>query len=63
MTQEEFNNTRFSAKMKAKYKDGNEYLITDVDFDEQLIGLDMNILGCNEGDVSWVRCENCTIIS
>ncbi len=58
MTIEEFDNTKWGSGMYAQHKDGNIYQISNVDFDEKLVGLLMNIIGGDEGDVSWVRCEN-----
>ncbi len=60
MTIDEFNNTRFGAGDKVIY-DGKEYPITSVDFEEMLIGLNMesdNLIDCE-----WKRCENCILIS
>ncbi len=56
MTIEEFNNTRFGAKMFCLYR-GEEHLIGSVDFDEKLIGL--SVPGTDE--YTWVRCENITL--
>ncbi len=61
MTIEEFNNTRFGGSMYADYK-GDRYQIASVDFEESLVGLFMDISGGDEGDISWVRCENCTLV-
>jgi hypothetical protein len=61
MTIEEFNNTRFRSGMKAKYR-GGEYPIMTVDFLEALIGLDLHLMGAEEAEVSWVRCENIELI-
>lgn len=58
MTIEEFNNQGFGAGDKAKYKDGNIYNVASVDFEEQLIGLDIEIEGDDEDIITWVRCEN-----
>ncbi len=58
MTAEEFDKQSFGAKDKARYKDGNVYNVATVDFEEQLIGLLMNVSGGEPDDVSWVRCEN-----
>jgi len=58
MTQQEFDSAMFGKGDKAKYKDGETYPIAQLDFDERLIGLLMEIPGGEEGDVSWVRCEN-----
>lgn len=62
MTIEEFNKTGFTGCMKAMYK-GQAYEIASVDFEEKLIGLVLNIPGSEEGEVSWVRCENCEIVN
>lgn len=58
MTVEEFNQRRYGAGMKCLYK-GQELDIVSVDFEEALIGLEI------EGDdenINWVRCENVEII-
>lgn len=57
MTIEEFNNTRFGAGMKAKYK-GEVYTIGSVDFEEKLVGIYMP----EDLETTWVRCENISII-
>jgi hypothetical protein len=62
MTIDEFNKMRFGAGMKIFYK-GKEYDIRSVDFEEALIGIDEKILGGDEGDISWKRCENCQLVS
>ncbi len=62
MTLDQFDNTRFGAGDKARYRDGNTYDIKSVDFEERLIGLLMNISGGEPDDISWVRCENCDLI-
>lgn len=58
MTIEQFNKQGFGAGDKALYKDGKVYDVATVDFEEQLIGLLMNIPGGEPDDVSWVRCES-----
>ena len=58
MTTEQFGRQSFGAGDKARYKNGKVYDVATVDFEEQLIGLRMNISGGEEGDVTWVRCEN-----
>ncbi len=64
MTIEQFNKTRFGAGDRAIYlKDGNTYDVAMVDFQEQLIGLQMNISGGDPDDVTWVRCENVEYLS
>ena len=62
MTREEFANTEFYHGIKAKYK-GKIYNIESVDFDEDLIALDMiEDYDSDEYKIQWVRCENCEII-
>ncbi len=61
MTVEEFLNTGFRSGDNANYK-GKEYPIAQVDFEECLIGLLMEIPGGDPDDVSWVRCENITLV-
>lgn len=61
MTQEEFNQTSFGNGDRAIYKN-KVYPVASVDFEENLIGLLMNISGGEEGDISWVRCENVEFI-
>jgi len=61
MTIEEFNHTGWSGGMTARYHgDGNIYPIASCDFGEQLIGL-KGMVENEPEEVSWVRCENCTI--
>lgn len=55
MTQEEFNNIKFTFGMIAEYK-GKTYYIVTVNFEEHLIGL-------YDSDIIWARCENCRIIN
>lgn len=58
MTQEEFGMIKFKAGMKAIIN-GKEKDVISVDFDQSLIGLEI------EGDdenIDWVRCENCEIV-
>lgn len=43
MTIEEFNNTRFGSGDRVICKNGKDYPIASVDFEERLIGLLMNI--------------------
>ncbi len=57
MTRQEFKKRLFSAKDRAIYK-GKIYNVASVDFEEDLIGLHLNISGGEPGDVSWVRCES-----
>jgi hypothetical protein len=59
MTIEEFNNTRWVSGMRAKYKE-QEYGIITVDFQENLIGLDIVEDGQS---IDWVRCENVELIN
>jgi hypothetical protein len=60
MSIEEFNKQQWTPSLVAKYhKNGNEYPIMGVDFQEQLIGLDGVVQGSN--DLTWVRCESITI--
>ena len=55
MTAEEFDKTRFGAKTIIEYK--NVSLdVKGVDFEERLIAIEFS------GELTWVRCENCTII-
>ncbi len=61
MTIEQFNSHPFGFGDQANYKDGNIYQIASVDFEEQLVGLYMNISGGKPDDISWVRCENIEI--
>jgi len=60
MSIEDFNKQQWTPELVAKYhKDGNEYPIMGVDFQEQLIGLDGVVQGSK--DLTWVRCESITI--
>ena len=61
MTTEEFNKTSFTGNMQIIYKDKLRDLFS-VNFSEALIGLVENCQGSEEGDVEWVRCENCELI-
>ncbi len=55
MTIDEFNNTKFGAGDKVIYH-GKKYPIASVDFEECLVGLDME---CDLlEDIQWKRCEN-----
>lgn len=61
---EGFNNTRFGSGMKAGYE-GKVYDIVNVDFHEELIGLDSGeeeFPECGYSDIIWVRCENCELL-
>jgi hypothetical protein len=61
MTIDQFNETRFGAGDKVIY-DWKEYDIYSVDFEEALIGINENIPGSDEDDISWKRCENCELV-
>lgn len=61
MNIEEFNKTSFTGNMQCKYK-GAVRDIFSVNFNEALIGLVEICLGCDDGDIEWVRCENIEII-
>lgn len=61
MTIDQFNKTSFGSGDKVIY-DGKEYGIIIVDFIEALIGIDEKILGADEDDISWKRCENCELV-
>lgn len=62
MTKKEFNNTSFGKGDTAVYN-GKEYPVGSVDFEEQLIGLVMEIEGGdNPEERTWVRCENVEFI-
>jgi len=54
MTQEEFNNASFTSGDKAIYQ-GKECPIVQIDFLEQLFGIDFFD---DTENLSWVRCEN-----
>ena len=60
MTLAEFNQQGWRPNMWAEYK-GKVYSIASCDFDEALVGLDGVIE--NSDDISWVRCENITLIT
>lgn len=57
MTQQEFTTNGFRAGDKVKYK-GKIYPIAYLDFEENLIGIDEQILGADEDTISMKRCEN-----
>ena len=57
MTQEEFNKTSFGKGDAIIYK-GITYPLSEVDFEEQLFGI--NIFG--DYNINWIRCENATFI-
>jgi hypothetical protein len=61
MTIEEFKKTGFYSGIKIKYK-GKVFDAVSVDFEECLIGIEENIEGADEDEISWKRCENCELI-
>lgn len=63
MTIEDFKKQVFSSATKVRYKDGAEYAIASVDFDEYLICLCPYYDIEDEDNYRWVRCENCEIIN
>jgi hypothetical protein len=66
MTQAEFQKTRLGKGMKALYR-GEVYLIVQVDFEEELIGMvppneiSAYLRGLEE--TSWARCENVELMN
>ena len=63
MTQEEFDKTNFSRRVKVSYKGGADPLyVVSVDFEERLLGVSETINVLSDGDISWVRCENVDLI-
>lgn len=58
MTIQEFNKTRFASGDRVIYK-GKKFVICTLDFEEALIGFDMDLEGAEPETISWVRCENC----
>jgi hypothetical protein len=60
MTREEFRNARFGNHDQVEYK-GQYYNISSVDFEEDLFGIEMNIPGGDEGDITWIRCESSNV--
>jgi len=62
MTIEEFDNHNFAAVQYCAYKEQFDLKIKSVDFEEKLIGLDLKISGDKKGTITWVRCENVTIL-
>jgi hypothetical protein len=58
MTQEEFNATKFKARMKALVN-GKEKDIISVDFERQMIGLE---IADNSKKIDWVRIENLELV-
>jgi len=61
MTIEQFNSTRWTFGMKAKYSDGEIYPVASCDFGEKLVGL-KGVVQSEPDEVSWVRCENVTLM-
>lgn len=65
MTVEEFNNTKFGARMQVIYR-GEAREIVSVDFEEKLIGLNDKFYDPEDPDdiaqINWVRCENCKLV-
>jgi hypothetical protein len=61
MTIEEFNKLRFGAGDQVIFK-GEIYDLVSVDFEEALIGIDERLVGSEEDDISWKRCENCELV-
>lgn len=55
MTKEEFRNTKFSIYILIEYQ-GKTYPIYAVDFQEELIGLNIE-----DQCIKWVRYENCKV--
>jgi hypothetical protein len=70
MTQAEFQKTRWGSGMKALYR-GEIWLIVQVDFEEELIGLlgegDSLLVENLEANASelttWARCENVELVN
>lgn len=61
MTLDEFNKTRWTVGMRAKYHgDDQVYPIASCDFGEQLVGL-KGVIQNEPDEISWVRCENVTL--
>ena len=59
MTIGEFDATGWHCGMKAEYR-GKVYDIGSTDFEERLVGLCGVVQGSD--DLTWVRCENISII-
>ena len=63
MTLTQFNATRWGAGMMALY-DGEQMLVEQVDFKEQLVGLRRpEDIGDDDVETLWVRCENVTLLN
>jgi hypothetical protein len=63
MTQAEFQKTRWGKGMRALYR-GEIYLIAQVDFEEQLIGMVSEQYESDPNEVmSWARCENVELMN
>lgn len=60
MTITEFNNQSWGAFTTVIYK-GRERRVISVDFAEGLVGIDEEISGADEDEISWKRCENVEI--
>lgn len=59
MTEQEFDNTEWSAGMEFRYKGKGEKLpVCAVDFEERLIAYPCD----NAQEMSWVRCENAVLV-
>jgi hypothetical protein len=58
MTIKEFNETGWSGGMFCLYK-GKQHAIGSCDFEEGLVG----IVDESIDDISWVRCENITLVT
>jgi len=57
MTIEEFDNTKFGARMIATIGD-RRYDIASVNFDQRLIGV---VSYGDPDEIDWYRCENCEV--
>ena len=63
MTQEEFDRTRFGKDTRVKHKDGYDYHVVSVDFEERLLCVSMKPLDLSTRDTEfWVRCENVDLV-
>lgn len=63
MTIDEFNRTGWTGGMIARYHgDSQLYPIATCDFGEQLVGL-KGVVQNEPEEVSWVRCENITLVA
>ena len=56
----EFDTTKWTAGMYARYGDGKIYPIVSCDFGEKLVGL-TGLIANEPQEISWARCENITI--